>query len=225
MKLKIHYLPIVALIFLSAYRVKFINSNDQKIITHHYMGAILLWVSEEYYKDNLLLIKKYPFCIEKMSTELYYYNSNKKLQKVIYDPPNIFSLDSIVYNYYNDSTYSELKIGFDIYSERKYLLKGDTTFIDHIITKKYAFTSMEFLNKSINLKVSQIIKPELSDILNFTLYDKTGNEIMYIKVENNKQDTTMKFEYTFDENNRVINKSTYVEPGHKLMFTDKIEYK
>lgn len=205
----------------------FANSFEEK---YHSQIDTAAYMYEEWYEGGKLIRKFYPrFEKEYFRIETYTYNSAGKTALVhikTWKPwLETTYLDSIIYTYENDSVYSvkitdHLKNPFNInYAiEQRYTVTGDTTFADMLINDRYMHTSRDI--RESKQKISQqIVKPELSDVVNTYLYDDYGRLTEIIRTENGISETTMRNEYVLDDQGRILIERSYLEPENWLLST------
>ena len=83
-----------------------------------------------------------------------------------------------------DKLYDILVKGYGDFSfEQRYTIIGDTSLIDEYVNGTYSHTMREY-KKGDKVKIRQIIKPEMSQVINTFYYDEFGNEIRYERTEN-----------------------------------------
>jgi hypothetical protein len=205
----------------------FANSFEEK---YHSQIDTAAYVFEEWYKGGKLIRKFYPrFEKEYFRIETYTYNSAGKTALVhikTWKPwLETTYLDSIIYTYENDSVYSVKITGNLVNSdninypiEQRYTVTGDTTLIDVLINGEYTHTSME--TRESKWKISrQVIKPEISNVVNTYLYDDYGRLTEIIRTENGVSETTMRNEYVLDDQGRILIERSYLEPENWLLST------
>jgi hypothetical protein len=188
------------------------------------------YTSEVRYQDGKIVKQYYPkYQGELERTESYEYNEIGKIKKKVVETKSKYSeqaaIDSTIYRYKQKEGDCDIlvEVFSDFPLEQRYTIIGDTNFIDEYVNGKYAYTTREY-KKGKMVKVRQIIKPELGEVINTFFYDDFGNELRYERTENGETEETMKFEYKFDEFNRIIEKRTYFEPGHSIMSVEIIIY-
>ncbi len=194
----------------------FVERFDSKIDTSNFTSEIQI-------RDGKIIRRYYPkYQGELERTEIYHYTELEKLAKIVVATKSRYmnrpKLDSTVYHYKKEfGEYDiEVKVYGDVSVEHYYTIIGDTSYIDEYINANYAYTVRE-IKKGDKIKERQIIKPELSEVINTFYYDDFGNELKYEKTENGKTEVTMSFVYEYDHFNRITRRQTFFEPEHELM--------
>lgn len=205
----------------------FANSFEEK---YHSQIDTAAYVYEEWYEGGKLIRKFYPrYERDYFLTETYTYNTAGKTALVlikIWKPGLEASyLDSIIYTYENDSVYSEKITGnpknpdnINYAIEQRYTVTGDTTLADVLINGEYTHTNREI--RESKRKISrQIVKPELSNVVNTYLYDDYGHVTEIFRTENGVSEMTMRNEYVLDDQGRILLGRSYLEPENWLLYT------
>lgn len=185
----------------------------------------LNYTSEIHFKDGRMVWMQYPrFLKEFQRTETYQYGEFGGIEKIVTSTrghSTSLEKDSIIDHYKKENKALDriVTASQTFNREQRYTITGDTTHIDEYFNGEYGFTVRE-IKQSEKIKIVQIIKPELSEIINAFHYDELGNELKYVKTENGNTEETMSFQYTFDQFNRILRKETFIEPEHTLMSTE-----
>lgn len=185
----------------------------------------LNYTSEIHFKDGRMVWRQYPrFLKEFQRTETYQYGEFGEIEKIVVSTKGHSTTpekDSIIYYYKKENKALDriITASRTFNRDQRYTIMGDTSYIDEYINGEYGFTVRE-IKQSETIKIVQIVKPELSGIINTFYYDELGNELKYVKTENGKTEDTMSFQYTFDQFKRILKKETFIEPEHTLMSTE-----
>jgi len=173
------------------------------------------WVDS--FKDNILIQREYPKYhgeFRRIYKFEYYGNGEPKRTTIQTFHPSGETLDSTIYKRTNSNTTEIINFmtGENPYIEVRNII-NDTIFTDHIINGEYGFTTREFW-ESETRKHDQIIKPELSKVLNVYVHNERKDLIRIERFESGKfVETTMSINYEYDKNDRMILKDTYYGDG------------
>lgn len=186
---------------------------------------------ETQFRDNRIVSVYYPqYGSEFISrTEIYQYTESGQLSMLIKihktrnDEEQL--IDSIRYDYHPADEKYDLIVSAsgDLANQERHIIHGDTTFIENYINGQYEFSVRE-IQVSKNVKVSQIIAPEASEIINTIYFDEFGNEILYKQTEKGITNVRTQIEYEFDEFSRITRKNSFFGPQHELGCTEIIIY-
>lgn len=165
------------------------------------------------FRNNQLVCREYPkYHGEFKRIEKYEYDKNNELHKTIIETFLHYGTtkDSTIYNKidFNTTELTKYVTGENPFKEIHRNL-NDTIFIDQEINGKYGFTSREFwVNKF--RKQSQIVKPELSEVMNIYVHNENGDLIEIERYENGIfVYTTMSIQYKYDSQERIILKEIF----------------
>lgn len=188
------------------------------------------------FANNLHLIREYPkYYGEFRRIENYEYDENDEPKRTVMQTFHYRqkTTDSIVYNNINSNTTEIIKYitGEKPFKEIQRTVK-DTLYVDQIIDGEYGFTSREFWETK-RRKQSQIIKPELSEVMNIFVHNENGDLTAIERYENGEFiEKTISIEYEYDSKGRIISKKTYYGRGDKkelgsteITIYDKNEHK
>lgn len=233
---------LLALFLFSGLRLPAQDLKNYTVRTYQYIGnsfaeksyskidsAHFAWESQ--YKGGKMTRKFFPKYLNVYErTEVYQYGPSGKLEKMIATTTNRYSkeveVDSTIYQYKKKP--GDYDMVETVYSktpwEHRYTYVKDTTFIEEYSAGKFSNTMKE-VKISDKIKETRVIKPQASNLVNTIYYDSCGNEMRYERSDNGRKQDTRKFEYDYDECERMIQKRTYLEPGHQLMSVEINIYK
>lgn len=178
------------------------------------------------FQNNQLVLRKYPkYEGTYERTEIFKYSENNQVEEKIIETkyPNWkIKRDTTLFLRKNEETTEivTLKNGERVIKSVQRTL-NDTLFIDHIFGGKIGFISREFWETKTR-KHDQIIKPELSKVLNIYIHNINGDLVGIERHEKGyPPEKTMTINYEYDNQNRIVEKDTYYGEGEKMILGSK----
>lgn len=176
-----------------------------KLISRYYpkyQGQYERHEKSEYFDDGSL---------KKVITETLYSNDSKTLDSLVYKKKNGELLEK--------SKFENGKCYFKWLESKS----NDTIYIDNIFGDKYGFTERLYWETK-SRKHKQIIKPDLSKVLNIFVYNDKGDLKSIERYENDEfVEISMVVEYIYDQYSRIVSESTFdIEGENKIISSKKI---